>query len=108
MNSGRLSVFHFRHAKWVAVNETFGIAFWDLIQPSFMFMVGVAMPFSYNRRTALGESGIRRFLHALIRAVILVLMGVFLYSLGGHPRTNWIFPKRSGSNRLGGTSSSTC
>ena len=84
--------FHFRHAKWVAVNETFGVAFWDLIQPSFMFMVGVAMPFSYNRRTALGESGIRRFLHALIRAVILVLMGVFLYSLGDHPRTNWIFP----------------
>ena len=22
--------FHFRHAKWVAVNETFGVAFWDL------------------------------------------------------------------------------
>jgi heparan-alpha-glucosaminide N-acetyltransferase len=84
--------FHSRHAKWIAVNETFGVAFWDLIQPSFMFMVGVAMPFSFTRRTAFGESGVRRFLHALIRAVVLVLMGVFLYSLGDHPRTNWIFP----------------
>ena len=28
-----------------------GCSYWDLIQPSFMFMVGVAMPFSYSRRT---------------------------------------------------------
>ena len=26
--------------------------FWDLIQPSFMFLVGVSMPFSYSRRRA--------------------------------------------------------
>ena len=82
---------HFRHAKWVAVDKTHGIAFWDLIQPSFMFMVGVAMPLSYSRRAAHGQSSWSRLLHAFMRAVILVLMGVFLYSLG-HPRTNWIFP----------------
>src|SRR5215210_5221969 len=35
------------HAAWR------GCTLWDLIQPSFMFMVGVALPFSIaNRRTA--------------------------------------------------------
>jgi predicted acyltransferase len=29
-----------------------GCSFWDLIQPSFMFMVGVAMPFSYWNKNA--------------------------------------------------------
>ena len=32
-----------------------GCSFWDLIQPSFMFMVGVAMPFSYASRRAAGQ-----------------------------------------------------
>ena len=38
------------HVAWI------GCAFWDLIQPSFMFMVGVAMPYSYASRAAKGES----------------------------------------------------
>ena len=36
------------------------VSFWDLIQPAFMFMVGVAMPFSYGKRKVVGESGSRR------------------------------------------------
>ncbi|MDD8016307.1 MAG: DUF5009 domain-containing protein, partial [Acidobacteriota bacterium] len=27
-----------------------GLRFWDLVQPFFMFIVGVAMPFSYGKR----------------------------------------------------------
>ena len=69
----------------------FGVSFWDLIQPAFMFMVGVAMPFSYARREATGQAAGRRLGHALWRAIVLVLLGVFLYSLGSD-RTNWIFP----------------
>ena len=65
-------------------------AFWELIQPAFMFMVGVAMPFSYARREAVGHSPTRRFLHALWRGFVLVLLGVFLRSLG-HPTTHWVF-----------------
>jgi predicted acyltransferase len=68
----------------------FGVSFWDLIQPAFMFMVGVAMPFSYARREATGHSAARRFCHAVWRAKVLVLMGVFLYSLGDK-HTDWIF-----------------
>jgi len=98
--------FHFEHPHDWQSNFLFGpstdptegspwlrgaVSLWDLIQPSFMFMVGVAMPFSSLRRRALGESTTRRWLHAVIRAIVLVLLGVFLYSLDS-TRTNWIFP----------------
>lgn len=69
----------------------FAVSFWDLIQPAFMFMVGVAMPLSNARRWSEGQSAGRRYVHAMFRACALVLLGVFLYSLGS-PRTNWIFP----------------
>ena len=64
------------HVPWV------GCAFWDLIQPAFMFMVGVSMPFSYAKRARKGQHGLGRFLHALLRSLILIMMGVFLYSVG--------------------------
>lgn len=82
--------FHFTHPPWVSIVGVAGVSFWDLIQPCFMFMVGVAMPFSYSRREQMGRSSARRTLHALWRAIVLVLLGVFLYSLS-QPRTNWIF-----------------
>jgi predicted acyltransferase len=50
-----------------------GCVYWDLIQPSFMFMVGVAMPFAFARRTSLGESWGRQFCHVLLRAFNLTL-----------------------------------
>ncbi|HEV3121913.1 MAG TPA: DUF5009 domain-containing protein, partial [Isosphaeraceae bacterium] len=67
-----------------------GCSFWDMIQPSFMFIVGVAMPFSYASRQAQGQTGSRQFRHALLRSVLLVLLGVFLSSQG-HTHTNWSF-----------------
>ena len=42
--------FHFDHPAWISSFDYFKVSFWDLIQPSFMFMVGVAMPFSNKRR----------------------------------------------------------
>jgi heparan-alpha-glucosaminide N-acetyltransferase len=59
-----------------------GCVYWDLIQPSFMFMVGAAMPFAFARRSALGDAWSRQFLHALIRAFNLVLIGVLLDHFG--------------------------
>lgn len=82
---------HFDHPAWESIFGLAGVSFWDLIQPAFMFMVGVAMPYSYAARAASGDSYPKRLLHALARAIVLVLLGVFLYSLG-HERTNWIFP----------------
>ena len=62
------------HAEWA------GCAFWDLIQSSFMFMVGVAMPYSYASRQARGESPATQAVHAAYRSIALVLLGMFLIS----------------------------
>ncbi|MFM7165932.1 MAG: acyltransferase family protein [Planctomycetaceae bacterium] len=83
--------FHFDHPAWVSIRNNWMVSFWDLIQPAFMFMVGVSMPYSYARREARGHGWLRRAGHALGRSVILVLIGVFLSSMG-KDRTNWIFP----------------
>jgi predicted acyltransferase len=73
------------HAAWI------GGGAWDMIQPAFMFMVGMALPFSSSRRSADGQDGRRRFLHTLWRAFVLVALGVFLSTSAGS-RPNFIFP----------------
>jgi len=64
----------FDHVPWV------GGGFWDLIQPSFMFMVGVSLPYSYAKRREAGDSFAHLFLHAIVRSIVLVLLGIFLSS----------------------------
>ncbi|EEF60116.1 acyltransferase family protein [Pedosphaera parvula] len=61
-----------------------GCALWDLIQPSFMFMVGVAMPFSLASRRAKGQSFNTMLGHTLWRSIALVFIGIFLRSVGRH------------------------
>lgn len=72
------------HSEWV------GCSLHDLIQPSFSFLVGVALPFSLARRGAEGQSQLRLTLHAFWRSLVLILLGVFLRSLG-QPQTYWTF-----------------
>jgi predicted acyltransferase len=72
------------HAEWA------GCSLHDLIQPSFSFLVGVALPFSIASRQARGQSHARMMLHALWRSLALVLLGVFLRSIG-RDQTNWTF-----------------
>jgi predicted acyltransferase len=76
--------FQFEHVAWI------GCSFWDLIQPSFMFMVGVALPYSYASRKAKGDSERRIFTHTAIRAFLLMFLGVFLSS-NGAARTHYTF-----------------
>jgi len=71
------------HVKWEE-----RCTFWDLIQPSFMFMVGVAMAFSYAKRRQLGHSYPRMLLHAVWRSVALVVLGIFLIS-NNAAHTEW-------------------
>lgn len=66
--------YQFDHVEWS------GCSFWDLIQPSFMFLVGVALPFSYSRRASEGHSAAAQFRHVLWRSFVLVALGVFLSS----------------------------
>jgi predicted acyltransferase len=68
-----------------------GCALWDLIQPSFMFMVGVAVPLSVVRRRNEGQGFFRLGWHALIRSIILVLLAVLLSTHGKDVMTNWVF-----------------
>ena len=56
-----------------------GLRFEDLIQPFFMFIVGVAMPFSFGRRWERGDTWGRTFLYMIKRSVILFLLGVTLH-----------------------------
>ncbi len=78
------------HPEWVSNVHLLGVSYWDLIQPSFMFMVGVAMPFSYTKRLNQGDSFLKMMGHALIRSIILILLGVFLESTSAK-QTNWSF-----------------
>jgi len=65
----------FDHVPWK------GIVFWDLIQPSFMFMVGLAMPFSFARRREKGEAFGRQLGHVLKRFFLLMLISQVLMSI---------------------------
>jgi predicted acyltransferase len=59
-----------------------GLRFWDLIQPFFMFIVGVAMPYSFGLRWDRGENWQTSFQHALRRSALLLLFGWGLYCIG--------------------------
>ncbi len=59
-----------------------GLRPWDLVQPFFMFIVGVAMPFSFGLRWSRGESWSQSFHHALRRSALLLLFGWGLYCIG--------------------------
>lgn len=63
----------FHHHPWI------GLRFWDLIQPFFMFIVGVAMPISFQNRIKKGQNYSDLFKHALTRSFLLLLLGWGLY-----------------------------
>ena len=69
---------HQSHVDWL------GCSLHDLIQPSFSFIVGVALPFSIAARTARGQTMGKLTLHAAGRSLLLIALGVFLRSVGKH------------------------
>lgn len=75
---------HQSHVDWI------GCSLHDLIQPSFSFMVGVALPFSLASRSARGQSQRQMTLHAFGRAFLLIALGIFLRSTG-RAQTNFTF-----------------
>ncbi|MDA3823812.1 MAG: DUF5009 domain-containing protein [Bacteroidales bacterium] len=66
----------FHHHPWN------GLHFWDLVQPFFMFIVGVAIPLSSQKREARGDSRSKLMKHAFGRAGILLFLGWALYCIG--------------------------
>jgi heparan-alpha-glucosaminide N-acetyltransferase len=76
--------FHQSHVEWT------GCSVHDMIQPSFSFLVGVALPFSLASRLRRGESLRFATLHAAWRALLLIALGIFLRSIG-RKMTNYTF-----------------
>jgi heparan-alpha-glucosaminide N-acetyltransferase len=76
--------FNQSHVEWA------GCSLHDLIQPSFSFLVGAALPFSIASRMAKGGTFGRMFGHALWRSFILVALGIFLRSMHSS-QTNFTF-----------------
>lgn len=66
-------------------HEWNGLHLWDLIQPFFMFIVGVAIPFAVANRLKKGHTVKQITLHALKRSFLLLFFGWALYFVSaGH------------------------
>ena len=72
------------HVEWA------GLGLHDMIQPSFTFLVGVAIPYSVYSRIQKGQSFGKMLTHTLWRSFVLVALGVLLRSLYS-PQTNFTF-----------------
>jgi predicted acyltransferase len=66
----------FDHVPWE------GAVFWDMIQPAFMFMVGVAMPFAMARRIENGATWGDKLRHVLMRCARLIIMSQIIIWVG--------------------------
>lgn len=84
----------FEHAAWA------GGVLWDMIQPAFMFMVGVAAAYSCAKRLERGDSFGAVLRHAAVRALVLVLLSVLLAS-NWQKHTVWQFTNVLGQIGLG-------
>src|ERR1700742_779625 len=68
-------IIQFTHHPW------HGLHFWDLVQPAFMFMAGVAMAFSLTRQWKNGVSWGQSFKKTLKRCALLFFWGVLDYAV---------------------------
>ena len=73
------SIWQFLHYQVDHVRWT-GCSLWDMIQPSFSFLVGVAAIYSLTNRKTSGQSYNQMLTHAVLRSLALILLGVFLRS----------------------------
>jgi predicted acyltransferase len=67
------------HAYWT------GLTIADLVFPAFIFVMGIAMPFSLARRCALGASTGDLYRHILGRAAFLIALGLLLNAVSAWP-----------------------
>ena len=77
----RVLAFNQTHTEWA------GCSLHDMIQPSFSFLVGVALPYSVASRIAKGGTFGKLFVHALWRSLLLVALGIFLRSMHSSRQT---------------------
>jgi predicted acyltransferase len=75
---------HQEHVEWA------GCTLHDLIQPSFSFLVGTSLAFSLANRATRGQRTGWIIFHAVWRALVLILLGIFFRSMG-RKQTNFTF-----------------
>jgi heparan-alpha-glucosaminide N-acetyltransferase len=71
----RVLAYNQTHVEWA------GLGLHDMIQPSFTFLVGVALPYSIQSRMRKGQSFGEQLAHTLWRSLVLIGLGIFLRSL---------------------------
>lgn len=59
-----------------------GLRFWDLIQPYFMFIVGLSLPFAVRNRQKKGDNRHKILRHVIKRSIVLIFLGWALYCIG--------------------------
>ena len=79
---------YFNHSlfwKILAFNQTHtewsGCSVHDMIQPSFSFLVGVALPYSIRSRQRKGAAVPKMLAHTVWRSLLLIALGIFLRSM---------------------------
>ena len=70
----RIAAFNQTHVEWA------GLSLHDMIQPSFSFLVGVAVPYSLASRLSKGQTFQNILGHTIWRSIILICLGFFLRS----------------------------
>ena len=80
----RILSFNQNHVQWV------GMGLHDMIQPSFTFLVGVALPYSLRSRQKKNQSFQKIVGHTIWRSFLLIALGIFLRSIHS-PMTNFTF-----------------
>ena len=71
----RVLAYNQTHVEWA------GLGLHDMIQPSFTFLVGVALPYSIQSRLRKGATFSQLLLHTLWRSLLLIALGIFLRSI---------------------------
>jgi heparan-alpha-glucosaminide N-acetyltransferase len=71
----KILAFNQTHTEW------FGCSLHDMIQPSFSFLVGVALPYSIRTRQRKGTLFPQMLAHTIWRSLLLIALGIFLRSL---------------------------
>jgi predicted acyltransferase len=70
----RILSYNQTHVEWA------GLGLHDMIQPSFTFLVGVALPYSIHSRMRKGQNFGYLLLHTMWRSLVLIALGIFLRS----------------------------
>ncbi|MBS1800715.1 MAG: DUF5009 domain-containing protein [Acidobacteria bacterium] len=82
--SWRILAYNQTHVPWA------GLSLHDMIQPSFTFLVGVALPYSIQSRIKKGQAFGSMLRHTLRRSLVLVVLGILLRSTHS-TQTNFTF-----------------